>query len=307
MSERHCVLLTCNRNHLKYALFVAWQLESNVRRDFDIVIASDKGDLESSLPDYIKFLHLTDVHIWKSIARHDRFSYYTYIRLPALEILSKTYSKVLHLDTDVFIATKTLYEIFGIRMTDYALCAVRDTQQRFRLNLHVPDHHKNGLTKSSYFNAGVLLVDCKNWIKQKTYKALIDALEKYPFPVDFHDQTLLNLVFYNNWLEMSPKWNWMGGPLTNFAAEYFSIRLYHGKTWFNDPKRVPPNFFNEVQLYNTYFNTTDKLSLEPASNSAFYREYWKSLALNLRWSFSCIRWLKRFENDFQTHPAGHSV
>ena len=51
----------------------------------------------------------------------------------------------------------------------------------------------------------------------------------------------------------------MGGPLTNFAAEYFSIRLYHGKTWFNDPKRVPPKFFNEVQLYNTSFNTTDKL------------------------------------------------
>ena len=66
MSERHCVLLTCNRNHLKYALFVAWQLESNVRRDFDIVIASDEGDLESSLPDYIKFLHLTDVHICKA-------------------------------------------------------------------------------------------------------------------------------------------------------------------------------------------------------------------------------------------------
>ena len=38
------------------------------------------------------------------------------------------------------------------------------------------------------------------------------------------------------------------------------------------------------------------------SDKKYYSIYWRSLALNLRWSFAAIRWLKRFETDFSVIP-----
>ena len=297
-----CILLTCDKHYLKFALFVAWQLNSQAIRNFDVVIASDDDSIESSLPEYIKFLYLEDVDIWKNIAVNDRFGYFAYLRLPAIELLSPRYKRILYIDSDIFIHSKNISNIFKIEMNDYPLCAIRDSQQRFNLSNEVLDFKKNGLPNSRYFNSGVLLINSRQWQNGHYYKKICNALQTYPYPTILHDQTLLNLIFYENWLEISPKWNWMSGPLTSFASEYFKIHMFHGKTWINDPKRIPVSFHDEFVFYNDNFNFLDRVKIEMISDKKYYSIYWRSLALNLRWSFAAIRWLKRFETDFSVIP-----
>ncbi|HEY5225325.1 MAG TPA: glycosyltransferase family 8 protein [Methylovirgula sp.] len=133
----------------------------------------------------------------------------TFARLAIPQIISNA-ERVLYLDCDVII-NRSLDELFDIDMNGFPLAAGRDLTQAYFLRRFNGPHQKAGkiLFKNinSYFNAGVLLIDCNKWRNSGYVDSIIKFLGAPPAPLFLADQDALNVVFQDNHLELDPRWN----------------------------------------------------------------------------------------------------
>lgn len=305
--SKNCVLLTCNHAYLPYALFVAWQLENTVNKNFDIIIGSDDMKVQGDLPTYVKFLSIDDVAIWKSVKQSERLKYFTYLRLPAIEKLSEQYDRILYLDTDVFIQSRRISSIMEIDISNYAVSAVRDVQQRESLSKHVEDFKANNLGAAPYFNAGVLLINSELWRRDAIYKSMVKLAESTETATRTDDQTLLNIALYKKWGELSPTWNWIESPKTNLAGSYIDANIVHiaGKTkhWDSGSIRMSQRFRRDFQIFTELNPKFKDMSPITPENSEVWKGFWRALLLNLRWMKLSGRALNRFKNEHDILPT----
>ena len=96
--------------------------------------------------------------------------------------------KALYLDCDLLV-TKNLDDLFATDLQDYPLAAVRDFGGRAYFGQEI-------------FNAGVLLVNNAFWKKDNMTQKLIDLTNEWHDKVDQADQSILNMLFKNKWLEL---------------------------------------------------------------------------------------------------------
>lgn len=96
--------------------------------------------------------------------------------------------KVLYLDCDL-VVTKNLDNLFETDLQEYPLAAVRDYGGRVYYGREM-------------FNAGVLLINNRLWKQENMSQRLIDLTNEWHDKVDQADQSILNMLFENRWLEM---------------------------------------------------------------------------------------------------------
>ena len=96
--------------------------------------------------------------------------------------------KALYLDYDVLV-TKNLDDLFEIDLQDYLLAAVRDYGGKVYYDQEI-------------FNVGVLLINNLVWKQENMSQRLIDLTNEWHDKVDQADQSILNMLFENRWLEM---------------------------------------------------------------------------------------------------------
>lgn len=305
--SKNCVLLTCNYSYLPYALFVAWQLENTVDKNFDIIIGSDDINIQASLPNYVKFLDIEDVEIWKSLKQSERLKYFTYLRLPAIEKLSSRYDRILYLDTDVFIQSRRISKLMVVNVSKYAIAAVRDVQQRDNISKHVEDFKTNDLDAAPYFNAGVLLVNSELWRRDAVYHSIVELAKSSATATRTDDQTLLNIALYKKWGELSPTWNWIESPKTNLAAAYVDANIVHiaGRTkhWDSGSIKMSQRFRRDFELFTELHPDFKEMRPLAPPQSDVWKGFWRSLLLNFRWMGLSRRALSRFSNEHDVLPT----
>ena len=96
--------------------------------------------------------------------------------------------KALYLDCDL-VVTKNLDNLFETDLQEYPLAAVRDYGGRVYYGREM-------------FNAGVLLINNRLWKQENMSQRLIDLTNEWHDKVDQADQSILNMLFENRWLEM---------------------------------------------------------------------------------------------------------
>ena len=96
--------------------------------------------------------------------------------------------KALYLDCDL-VVTKNLDNLFKTDLQDYPLAAVRDYGGRVYYGREM-------------FNAGVLLINNRLWKQENMSQRLIDLTNEWHDKVDQADQSILNMLFENRWIEM---------------------------------------------------------------------------------------------------------
>ncbi|WP_261024171.1 glycosyltransferase [Streptococcus mitis] len=101
--------------------------------------------------------------------------------------------KALYLDCDLLV-TKNLDDLFATDLQDYPLAAVRDFGGRAYFGREI-------------FNAGVLLINNAIWKKENMTQKLIDLTNEWHDKVDQADQSILNMLFENKWLELNFDYN----------------------------------------------------------------------------------------------------
>ena len=124
---------------------------------------------------------------YEQISRYKTdISYTVFLRYFVSDFVQE--DKALYLDCDL-VVTKNLDNLFETDLQDYPLAAVRDYGGRVYYGREI-------------FNAGVLLINNRLWKQENMSQRLIDLTNEWHDKVDQADQSILNMLFENRWIEM---------------------------------------------------------------------------------------------------------
>ena len=118
-------------------------------------------------------------------------SYTVFLRYFVADFVKE--DKALYVDCDLVI-TKNLDDLFATDLQDYPLAAIRDFGGRVYFGREM-------------FNAGVLLIHSALWKQENMTQKLIDLTNEWHDKVDQADQSILNMLFENKWLELDFDYN----------------------------------------------------------------------------------------------------
>ena len=124
---------------------------------------------------------------YEQISRYKTdISYTVFLRYFVSDFVQE--DKALYLDCDL-VVTKNLDNLFETDLQDYPLAAVRGYGGRVYYGREM-------------FNAGVLLINNRLWKQENMSQRLIDLTNEWHDKVDQADQSILNMLFENRWIEL---------------------------------------------------------------------------------------------------------
>lgn len=217
----------------------------------------------------------------------------TYYRLFLTDFLPNNISKIIYLDGDV-INTEALDELWNTNLGNIPIGAVTDLAEEMQ------DFNRLGYEKEKgYFNAGVLLINVEYWRKHNLKDIFINFIIQNKDKIKQHDQDILNMIFYDNKLELPMKYNVQNGflvkkeytPFKNNYKKYESSLLesiaHPVLIHYTDFKK--PWFIEDCNPFGYYFFKYYKqtewscVPLKPCNKSKL--RYWGSKILR---SLNCI-------------------
>ncbi len=293
---RYCVTLVCNFGYLDKAGFVAHQLLAQANRNFDVVICTDEipDPRPDSVPEGAALRLVTPDEIILNLPQNDRLKHYAYWRIPAIEMLCQEYDRILYLDTDVFVSGAGLSALFDVDMQGSTLAAVRDIHQRHRKDRPVREFAAMGYATAPYFNSGVLLIDGPRWQETSAFDQIMQLAKNSPEALFCHDQSLLNIQFYNDWLELSPLWNWQNSNRVNLVGEFISPYLIHfvgsTKIWNTPDGSIPMKYHAAFSAY----------AGQPSTEAREVKNIFKLLLKNIWYWRKTSKYLSSFTNPTMT-------
>lgn len=170
------------------------------------VSGQDKKDLSGEIQKFngksIEFYHI-DNRFLESIPEIDycpTLTITTYFRLFLPEILPDSIEKVLYLDGDI-IVLNSLLPLWELPMADFSVAAASDI-----VEVEPQNFDRLGYPmQKGYFNAGVLLINLEWWRRNNCQKTFIELIKDGDYL--YHDQDILNLVFYDTKYHLPLKYN----------------------------------------------------------------------------------------------------
>lgn len=263
--------------------------------DVSILIASADASSENLKGDYAKILPIDVSGFIDKLSPNKRLKQYTYWRLPAFAEAAQKFDKILYLDTDFHVLGTEVMKLFDIDMKGAPLAAVRDVHQSIR-----PDRLPNEFKildwdNAPYFNAGMLLIDGAQFREENMLSVLEKFAMDYPHALTAHDQSLLNLVYYKNWLEISPVWNWQLSPRNCRIYSSFDVELVHLAGEIKPWSEKPGFFDEEFILKYRSFSKTQTGEYDATTSIMSTLKY----ILKNKWYLAKYRkWVDRFESKF---------
>jgi|UPI00035DC8BF lipopolysaccharide biosynthesis glycosyltransferase len=132
----------------------------------------------------------------------------TYLRLFIPELLPEHFEKAIYLDCDLQVE-ENLKKLWEEEIGEYALLAVQDLGVPYVSSpLGIAKYQELGLAPNTpYFNAGVLVINLRQWRAENVGQRVLEYLRKYGQEVRLGDQEGLNAVLANKWGMLDRKWN----------------------------------------------------------------------------------------------------
>jgi len=196
------LLLNSNDNNNYDILIFSKDISENNKKILKIM--ADRKNVSIRFIDmkelFTQTMHLTAGHITEE----------TYFRLIMPDILNK-YQKFLYLDADLIILDD-VYKLYSMDMMGHPLAASEECLFSALINLCDKQEREYFLEKlgienlDSYFQAGVLLFDVKQYVKNDLAKVLMERAKSF----DYHmmDQDILNEEFNKSYIRFDVDWNY---------------------------------------------------------------------------------------------------
>ena len=171
--------------------------------------------------------------------------------------------RVIYMDCDM-VVTGPLDDLFTMDLKGYPVAAVRDYGGRVFYNREI-------------FNAGFLVIDNAYWRQEQMSRHLIEMTNEWHDKVDQADQSILNMVFENNWYELPFDFNHvvLHSHFTDYqlpeGQEYPKVIHYlsHRKPWFP----LAAQTYRDVWWFYAQLDWSDvaeNVSLAPLQSRALY-------------------------------------
>ena len=171
----------------------------------------------------------------------DYYSKETYYRI-FIPNLFPQYEKVLYLDCDITVLAD-VSELYNTQIHGYYVGAVQEeVMQTFEVFGNYVEK-ADGINRKNYFNAGILLINCRRWRNKLIAERFVDLLNRYKFRV-VQDEDYLNVLCKDN-----IKWLPLGWNKTSYKNEAFDdkdLKITHWKINWRPWK------YKDV-LYEEYF------------------------------------------------------
>lgn len=184
-----------------------------------------------------KFNNFSMEYLYVNKKLFDNFVANSYVTIPAyyrfiIPKLKPNLNKVIYLDVDI-IACQDIKNLYNEDLGNSIIGAVEDHGNknyinRLKYNTDISLNH-------TYFNSGVLLIDCQKWRESNVTDQLFEAYNKYRRYLLCNDQDILNKVFENNYKILEEKYNSIA------CNEETCIRHYYAKP---KPWEIHPNIKN---------------------------------------------------------------
>ena len=154
----------------------------------------------------------------------DYYSKETYYRI-FIPNLFPQYEKVLYLDCDITVLGDVT-ELYNTQIHGYYVGAVQEeVMQTFEVFGNYVEK-ADGINRKNYFNAGILLINCRRWRNKLIAERFVDLLNRYKFRV-VQDEDYLNVLCKDN-----IKWLALGWNKTSYKNEAFDdkdLKIIHWK------------------------------------------------------------------------------
>ncbi len=141
----------------------------------------------------------------------------------------KNFKKVIYLDGDLILNTD-IQELYNIDLEEFPVAAVKDffisSKQDSKTQKNFQAYAKETLKiddVANYFNSGVLLVNIQKLLEMNIEKELIRVAginNKF-----FHDQNVLNSVFYKNVKIINKFWNYQ--KFESRLSDEENVKIFH--------------------------------------------------------------------------------
>jgi lipopolysaccharide biosynthesis glycosyltransferase/glycosyltransferase involved in cell wall biosynthesis len=169
---------------------------------------------------------------------------YNRILIPTLDPLT---DKAIYLDVDT-IVMGDIKELYEVDLSGYIVGAVHELHinpvvfEKINKTLNFSSNHK-------YFNAGVLLIDCKKWREDNICSKLFALEKKYRKILNYADQDILNKNFDNDYKQLNVRYN-TSQDTVQYLTHDIVIRHYSGyKPWDTDCISGPNNNITDFWHY----------------------------------------------------------
>ena len=154
------------------------------------------GNAQMSIVDFDKWKDMLHLNMaWQ-------ISISSYARLFLASILPDTLRRVIYLDCDVIVCD-SLKKMWETELNENILGAVQDIMRPEWKEAVEIDKDKE------YLNAGVLLINLKEWRKADIESQCIRYIDEHKGCVIHHDQGVLNGVFQGHWTRLPLRYNLM--------------------------------------------------------------------------------------------------
>lgn len=166
----------------------------------------------------------------------------SYARLFVGEVIPIEVKRIFYLDCDV-VVNGPLSDLWNTNLYGKCIGAVQDT---------IPSRTKASVGLSSkqlYFNAGVLLIDLKQWREDNIGKKCLNFIESYNGCVTHHDQGVLNGVLNGQWKNLPLKYNVM--TVHYMLSQSNILRYYKDEAPFYDVLEINEAINNPIIIHYT--------------------------------------------------------
>lgn len=181
----------------------------------------------------------------------DYYTATTYYRLFIPEMYPE-YRKALYIDSDT-VVLKDVAELYSVSLgkTYAGVCPDRVVAQTEILG----DYTEKvlGVKREHYFNAGVMLINCKQFRENHLLEEFIEMLGIYSFVVA-QDQDYLNLICQDQVTYVHPKWNaqvfgQLACPINEVGILHYNMAA---KPWHYEDCRLAEYFWKYAKMVSEY-------------------------------------------------------
>lgn len=189
------LLNTKNPQNIKYFL-----IDDEINTDNRVKIKETVEKLSGKI-EFVKIKNnkLADCYVSGELSRA------SYFRLDIANILPSDIKKIIYLDCDLLVYDD-IETMWNLDMHGYPIAATCDLGIMASERIRKQKNRFIGLPfNAPYFNAGVLMMDLKQWRKKDFAKDIIALAVNNKFPN--HDQDALNKFFMGRWQEIPLRWD----------------------------------------------------------------------------------------------------
>lgn len=288
------IFYACDNHFVKYTVVSLQSMMSNASKDRQYRVHILHVDIEKELQEKVKEMaeenfEIRFVNVMEHLDRisemlpiRDYYSKTTYYRMFIAEMFPE-YEKAIYIDSDT-VVLGDVAELYDYSLGENYVGAAHE-QAMVQVDVYGQYVEKVlGIDRNQYFNAGMLLINCKEFRENKILEKFIELLGVYTFVVT-QDEDYLNVLCRNKVLWLPQQWNME--VFGEIPYEESTFRVLHyimvSKPWHYEDCRYGEYFWkyaketfvhDEIkaiqQSYTEEEKERDRISCERLMQTAIY-------------------------------------